>query len=84
MLPPVSEMVYHVTNLANSGTGSLRDCVALANADGVRSRIVFDVGGTINTDGRAISSNRTEYDDMCNTSPKSWNYNRLRRSIERI
>ena len=48
VLPPVDEMVYHVTNLANSGAGSLRDCVALANTDGVRSRIVFDVGGTIN------------------------------------
>ena len=48
VLPALSETVYHVTNLANSGAGSLRDCVASANTDGTRSRIVFDVGGTIN------------------------------------
>jgi len=41
------EIVYHVTNLNVTGTGSFRDCLSRANSDGMPSRIVFNVGGTI-------------------------------------
>ena len=40
-------IVYHVTNLNDSGTGSFADCLAEAEGDGKDSVILFDVGGTI-------------------------------------
>lgn len=43
--------VYHVTNLADSGTGSFRDAVSQANRI-----VVFDVGGTINITDRVVVS----------------------------
>ena len=43
----LEERVYHVINLNASGGGSFANCLNLANSDGVPSRIVFDVGGTI-------------------------------------
>ncbi|TGJ79509.1 hypothetical protein E0Z10_g9246 [Xylaria hypoxylon] len=43
--------VYHVTNLADTGTGSFRDAVSQANRI-----VVFDVGGTINITGRVVVS----------------------------
>jgi hypothetical protein len=52
-VPEFDGAVYHVTNLQDYNSaeprvsGSLRDCIALAAADGVPSRIIFDVNGTI-------------------------------------
>ncbi|KAH8596000.1 fibronectin [Bisporella sp. PMI_857] len=43
--------VYRVTTLADSGTGSLRDAVSVANRI-----VVFDVGGTINITDRIVVS----------------------------
>ncbi|ETS72973.1 pectate lyase C [Pestalotiopsis fici W106-1] len=43
--------VYHVTTLADSGTGSFRDAVSAANRV-----VVFDVGGTINITDRVVVS----------------------------
>ncbi|KAI1840549.1 hypothetical protein JX266_013278 [Neoarthrinium moseri] len=43
--------VYHVTTLADSGTGSLRDAVSKSNRI-----VVFDVGGTINITDRIVVS----------------------------
>ncbi|KAI0441516.1 fibronectin [Xylaria telfairii] len=43
--------VYHVTNLADKGTGSFRDAVSQANRI-----VVFDVGGTINITDRVVVS----------------------------
>ncbi len=44
---PANYTVYHVTQLGSSGAGSFRWAVDQANADGVPSKIVFDVGGHI-------------------------------------
>ncbi|ORY56638.1 pectate lyase C [Pseudomassariella vexata] len=43
--------VYHVTNLDDEGTGSLRDAVSTTNRI-----VVFDVGGTINITDRIVVS----------------------------
>ncbi|KAI1165061.1 fibronectin [Nemania serpens] len=43
--------IYHVTNLADAGTGSFRDAVSKANRI-----VVFDVGGTINITDRVVVS----------------------------
>ncbi len=43
--------VYHVTNLNNSGAGSLRDAVSIANRI-----VVFDVGGVIKITERIVVS----------------------------
>ncbi|KAH8199528.1 hypothetical protein TruAng_006279 [Truncatella angustata] len=43
--------VYHVTTLADSGAGSLRDAVSADNRI-----VVFDVGGTINITDRVVVS----------------------------
>ena len=44
--------VYHVTNLKDSGTGSLRDAVSQPNRI-----VVFDVAGVINISSRIVFSN---------------------------
>lgn len=42
-----ADKVYTVTNLNNEGAGSFRNAVEQSNVDGMPSRIVFAVGGTI-------------------------------------
>src|SRR5215207_4993020 len=47
--------IYHVTNLNDSGAGSFRDAVSVANRI-----VVFDVGGNINLSSEvAVKSNIT-------------------------
>ena len=67
------QIVYHVTNLNNSGAGSFASCLGLANTDGLPSRIVFDVGGTIYPTGKFVLLE--PYTTICGTErARQWNY----------
>src|SRR5437870_10112891 len=49
--------VFHVTNLDDDGTGSLRWAVDQANHSGGADQIVFDVAGTIHSDRKSTRLN---------------------------
>src|SRR2546428_12592620 len=60
-----SGTVYHVTNLANSGSGSFRDAVSAANRT-----VVFDISGIINIPSNSpISISRSNITVAGQTAP---------------
>jgi len=58
------QSVYHVTNLNNSGAGSLRDALSSGNRC-----VVFDVGGTISLSGEITAKSNTTIDGFTAPSP---------------
>jgi len=60
----LEQSVYHVTNLNDSGTDSLRDAVSQGNRC-----IVFDIGGTINLSSDLRVSSNTTIDGLSAPSP---------------
>jgi len=73
-LPQFNGMTYHVTNLQDFNSfepsipGSLRYCIAQAAADGVPSRIVFDVNGTIYAHASIVIDSTNPYLTICGTT----------------
>src|ERR1043166_181213 len=60
-----SGTVYHVTNLANSGSGSFRDAVSVANRT-----VVFDISGIINVPSNSpLSISRSNITVAGQTAP---------------
>ncbi|OGZ11820.1 MAG: hypothetical protein A2942_02615, partial [Candidatus Lloydbacteria bacterium RIFCSPLOWO2_01_FULL_50_20] len=60
----VGQQIYYVTNLNDSGTGSLRDALSVGNRC-----VVFDVGGTINLLSEITAKSNTTIDGFTAPSP---------------
>ena len=65
--------VYHVTTLADSGTGSFRDAVSHSGRI-----IVFDVGGTITLDGVVRRSRQSDHCRPNCAGRRHWHHGRAR------